>query len=111
MSFSIEKYYPDFNTEWDKFVQSSDNGTIFQERKFLAYHKKKSFKDNSLVVKNKDNIVGLIPFNEINKENNIQLYSHQGASFGGLIYKNNNLQKVLTYTDLICEYFQKKNSI
>ena len=40
--------------EWDDFVDSSDNGTIFHKRTFLSYHPKDRFEDASLVIE-KDN--------------------------------------------------------
>ena len=35
--------------EWDQFVLSSNNGTIFHLRKFLSYHIERKFNDNSLL--------------------------------------------------------------
>ena len=31
------------DTEWDKFVEESDNGTMFHKREFLSYHPKDRF--------------------------------------------------------------------
>ena len=108
MSFVIQRFNADLKEDWDKFVRESDNGTIFNERKFLGYHNKNKFRDHSLLVSNNKNIVAIIPFNEITNKNDIHLFSHQGASFGGLISKNITLQKALNYVQSLCTYFQKK---
>lgn len=110
MPLFVDKFDPDLNIQWDKFVQESDNGTIFHQRRFLEYHKKEKFTDHSLIIRKHDQIVGLIPFNEIHKDGQVYLYSHQGTSFGGVVYKNLNLQKSLDYVSCLRKYFQR-NSI
>ena len=49
MIITIRKYEISLQKEWDKFVKSSDNGTIFHERDFLTYHIGREFIDHSLL--------------------------------------------------------------
>ena len=47
MKYKIIKYDKEYQSEWDNFVIGSDNGTIFNEMKFLGYHDNDKFIDNS----------------------------------------------------------------
>lgn len=82
---SIRKYQPEDQTQWDAFVQTSNNGTLFSMRDFLNYHIDRNFEDHSLIIEKNSNIIALFPASVI-KENKKQiLFSHPGASFGGFI--------------------------
>ena len=57
-----------------------------QTRRFLNYHPKERFKDNSYIVfDGKDNIVALVPACKVLEDNTKLLYSHKGSTFGGII--------------------------
>ena len=71
--------------EWDVFVDNSNNGTIFHLRNFLAYHKKREFKDASIIFSKKNKIKALFSAALLNKT---LLHSHPGASFGGSYIMN-----------------------
>ena len=47
--------------EWDEFINTSNNGTIFQKQSFINYHIDRDFIDNSLIIKNNNQIVALLP--------------------------------------------------
>ncbi|MEI7812142.1 MAG: GNAT family N-acetyltransferase [Ignavibacteria bacterium] len=72
--------------EWDKFIDSSDNGTIFHMRRFLSYHPKEKFQDASLVIKKNNNLFSLLPAVLIEKDGKKILSSHGGASYGSFAY-------------------------
>ena len=69
--------------EWDAFVQRSKNGTFLLERRFMDYHSLR-FKDCSLMLYEDNELVGLFPANW-DEEAQI-VFSHQGLTYGGLIY-------------------------
>ena len=71
--------------EWEKFISDSNNGTIFQKQAFIQYHINRKFVDSSLIIKNKNAIVAVVP---AAIKNNI-LYSHPGSSYGGIVLSNN----------------------
>ena len=101
--------------EWDSFVDSSDNGTIFHKRLFLSYHPKDRFEDASFLV-NKDNkIISVYPAVLLNRDNKRILSSHSGASYGGFVYKHNLnfreafdlVENLITFAkDLNCDRIQ-----
>lgn len=95
--------------EWDEFVESSDNGTIFHTRKFLSYHPKNRFKDASLVIKKKNNIFAVLPATIIEKEGKKILSSHQGASYGSFAYVPElNLQESFELIDILQKYAKEQ---
>lgn len=84
--FQVIKYSEDCTNDWDEFVINSLNGTIFHERKFINYHPKDRFKDDSLMFFDKEKLVAVFPAATIiNSENKKILKSHPGTSYGGLV--------------------------
>jgi hypothetical protein len=53
MSITVRKYKQSDFEAWDKFVDQSNNGTLFHSRRFLGYHPKNRFNDHSLIFKKK----------------------------------------------------------
>ena len=84
----ILKYQNNLQAEWDKFIDTSDNGTIFQKQKFLSYHVSRKFENHSLIFKKKGKIIAVFPAAIKQEGNKKILFSHPGASFGGIVYKN-----------------------
>ena len=82
---TITKYNDMLFDEWEKFISDSNNGTIFQKQAFIQYHINRKFVDSSLIIKNKNAIVAVVP---AAIKNNI-LYSHPGSSYGGIVLSNN----------------------
>ncbi len=81
----IFEFEPKSGNSWDKFVSISDNGTIFQSRKFLSYHGISKFNDKSLLLMEKGIIRAVFPAVLVEIDGEKVLYSHRGASYGGLV--------------------------
>ncbi|MBS1271646.1 MAG: hypothetical protein MAGBODY4_00778 [Candidatus Marinimicrobia bacterium] len=73
--------------EWDEFVWSANNGTIFHTRQFLSYHPNDRFRDQSYVILKKDKPYALFPAVRIDYDGKSTLFSHRGASYGGFVYQ------------------------
>ena len=86
---AVKKYNEKLHKEWDKFIISSNNGTIFQTQKFLGYHNKKKFRDFSLIIHHNNSPIAVIPGALLQKKDEKIFYSHPGASFGGFVLKKN----------------------
>ena len=90
---------------WDEFISQSINGTIFQLQKFLSYHIERNFKDHSLMFYKNNKLIGLFAASEVSfKKNEKILFSHPGASFGGIVQHNYSLADTLEMVDLIESY-------
>ena len=57
------KYQNNMAKEWDAFIDSAHNGTIFHKQKFLSYHIDRNFTDSSLLFKKRVKIVKTGPCN------------------------------------------------
>ncbi|RJP68771.1 MAG: GNAT family N-acetyltransferase [Ignavibacteriales bacterium] len=91
--------------DWDDFVEKSDNGTIFQTRKFLSYHPKDRFKDASIVVKKKNKLFAVLPAVVIERDGKKILSSHQGASYGSFVYDSDlNFREAHDLVEIMIEY-------
>ena len=82
MNFKIEKYQPQYKTQWDNFVGKAKNATFLFYRDFMEYHNDR-FEDFSLMVFKEEKLIAILPANK--KEDTI--YSHQGLTYGGLIFE------------------------
>ena len=72
---------------WDEFISTSNNGTVFQKQSFLAYHIERKFTNHSLLFYKKKKLICVFPAAIIIKNKQKILFSHPGASFGGLIFQ------------------------
>lgn len=101
----IMKYDRTFETQWDNIVENSINGTIFHTRKFINYHPKDRFEDDSLIIKHKGKVIALFPAAKVKKDDYIILKSHPGTSYGGpVLLKNIGLKKAFQLISAIEEY-------
>ena len=90
--------------DWNKFVEESVNATFLLHRDYMDYHHDR-FTDSSIVLTNKDKIVGLLPANASYSEGCV--YSHQGLTYGGLIVsKDTSSTDVLEMLDAVRTYYK-----
>jgi len=61
----IYRYTPDKQERWDRFVDQSNNGNLFNYRKFLTYHIGRTFNDHSLMFEKNSHIIALFPAAEV----------------------------------------------
>ena len=55
----VKEYDKQYKEQWEQFVPTSNNGTIFHTRKFLSYHPPERFKDNSLLFFDKEKFIAV----------------------------------------------------
>jgi len=93
------------NDEWDNFIDSSDNGTVFHKRLFLSYHPKGRFQDHSLIFKKNEQLFAVYPAAVIDRNGEKIFISHSGASYGGFVYKSNlNFREAFDLVESIVDY-------
>lgn len=85
---SIVPYTPNHQSEWESFIKSAINGTIFQERAFINYHPEGRFQDESLLFYRGNKLRMVFPAAlQIRKSDYGEeirfLRSHPGTSYGG----------------------------
>lgn len=100
-----------FSTEeWDRFVDTSDNGTMFHKRLFLSYHPKDRFEDASLLFTKKGQIFSIFPAVILNRDGIRILSSHGGASYGSFVYNSNlNFREAFDLVESAIDFAKKKD--
>ncbi|MBI9062307.1 MAG: hypothetical protein JEZ14_09995 [Marinilabiliaceae bacterium] len=82
----VVKYSEANKEQWDEFVANSNIQSFLFYRDYMEYHKDR-FKDYSLMLYEKDRLKAILPGNIVGN----RFYSHQGLTFGGMIYLNMNI--------------------
>jgi hypothetical protein len=109
MPVEIIPYTDDFERKWEYFVNHSDNGTIFQMRKFLGYHDPGKFNDASLIFSRKNDIYAVLPAVILDYNNEKVLFSHPGSSYGGFVVGGKiGLEPTFEMVELLLSYAKEK---
>ncbi len=82
--YSVRQYESEDYAIWNAFVSEAKNATFLFHRDFMEYHRDR-FEDFSLLIFKGKKVVALLPANRVGNE----IHSHQGLTYGGLIYKEN----------------------
>lgn len=80
-NYTIKRYEATDYKNWNAFVDTAKNATFLFHRDFMEYHQDR-FEDHSLIVLDGNKWVAILPANIVGTT----LYSHQGLSYGGLVY-------------------------
>lgn len=96
MTYTIKKYDQNDYALWNDFVSQAKNATFLFHRDFMEYHKDR-FEDFSLLIFEEEKLKAILPANK----NGNSIHSHQGLTYGGLLYKEETKQVS------IIEIFQK----
>jgi hypothetical protein len=81
---TVKRYQESDYNSWNTFVTQAKNATFLFHRDFMEYHKDR-FEDYSLMVFEDEKLVSILPANGAGEI----VYSHQGLTYGGLVYKEN----------------------
>ncbi len=101
----VVEYSEEWKEKWDRFVDESNNGTMFHKQVFFDYHTPGKFEFNHLLVLDKGNIVALLPGSIV--EDNV-FESPIGASYGSIVTKDIKFDKTLKIVETLIEYGKKK---
>lgn len=71
--------------EWDAFVETSRNGTLFHARRFLSYHPPERFVDRSMLIYRNDRLIAVFPGAEQLRDGSKWWSSYPGSTYGGLV--------------------------
>ena len=80
-AYSVERYTPDRQPEWDTFIKTAKNATFLFCRDYMDYHHDR-FADHSLMVFHGGKLAALLP---ANRAADGALVSHEGLTYGGLV--------------------------
>ena len=97
-SLKVQRYSVKKKKAWDDFVSKAELHSILFYRDFMEYHSDR-FVDYSLMVYENKKLIAIMP---ANIDENGVIHSHQGLSFGGLLYKKNTSYETIkhSYTNI-----------
>ncbi len=96
----IVPYENNYATEWDNFIDGSNDGTIFHKIKFLEYHQKGKFNFHHLIFKKGSRIISVLP----GGLSGGVFKSPVGASFGSFVTSNIALSEANEIIKLFVDY-------
>jgi hypothetical protein len=92
--YIIKRYETKNYSEWNAFISTAKNATFLFDRDFMEYHSDR-FDDFSLMIYEEDKLVSVLPANRVGAT----IYSHQGLTYGGLVY--NNKIKLISVVEIL----------
>jgi hypothetical protein len=105
-NYSVKPYRESDYANWNAFIGQAKNATFLFHRDFMEYHRDR-FEDFSLMVFEDEKIIAVLPANRVGDI----VYSHQGLTYGGLVYCHKlNGEKVQNILDSILSFF-KENEV
>lgn len=105
-NFSIKQYQENDYEVWNTFIGQAKNATFLFHRDFIEYHKDR-FQDYSLLIFEGKKLLAVLPANKVETI----LYSHQGLTYGGLIYKEQTKLKTIIAIFKLLLLFLKEHKI
>jgi hypothetical protein len=81
IDYSVRRYETKDYLLWNTLISEAKNATFLFHRDFMEYHKDR-FDDFSLLIFKKEKLIAVLPANRVGDT----VFSHQGLSYGGLIY-------------------------
>ncbi len=105
MSYNIVPFDKSYSQPWNEFLTKSKNGVFLFDRNYMDYHDER-FGDESLMIYKGNKIISIFPANRNEKI----IYSHQGLTYGGLIFGEDlKAVEVIKILHLIIEYYRSGN--
>ena len=105
-NYSVRLYQKNDFDIWNNFVSEAKNATFLFDRNFMEYHVNR-FTDYSLLIFDSDKLVALLPANRAEAT----VFSHQGLTYGGLIYDKNIKLSAVVYILKSVLFFLNQNKI
>ncbi len=103
-NYTIRTYEPNDYDAWNAFVSGAKNATFLFHRDFMEYHSDR-FDDYSLLVFEDEKLMALLPANT----NGRDIFSHQGLTYGGLIYDEKlKLESVIAVFQSLLEFLSQR---
>lgn len=101
----IIEYSPEWKERWDRFVDTSNNGTVFHKQIFFDYHTPGKFSYNHLIILERGNIKAVLP-GRIMPDGYFE--SPIGASYGSLVTGDIRFAEALDMIDLLIAFGKEK---
>lgn len=104
-NIEIHLYEPKYRNEWDEFVGSSNNGTMFHKQVFLDYHPDGRWNYYHLMIRRNGRLIGVLPGGT--RDEGKSFWSPIGASYGSVVTGDLPFEECLEIIDAIMEHFAR----
>jgi len=106
---NLVRYTPEYFDRWNRFVEESNNGTIFHRLDFLQYHGNRfATGEHHLLWLKGEAIFAVLPFLVMDENGRKIGKSPYGASFGGVVYnKKFRFRHALEIVESLQKYFRE----
>lgn len=102
--YIVKQYESEDAVIWNKFVANAKNATFLFHRDFMEYHSDRFHDFSLLIFDEKQNLKAILPANRVGET----LFSHQGLSYGGLVFeKNHNPISTSKIMDAVCFFLKE----
>ncbi len=81
----VHEYRESKRQQWEDFVLSADNGTLFHRQRFIDYHPRGRFDNRHLMLYQGGTLAAVLPGLVRDEQGSPTLVSYGGASYGGLV--------------------------
>jgi hypothetical protein len=82
-AIAISRFAESDAEQWARFVQSSNNGTLFHDVRFLNYHPEGRFRFEHLIARRGNKLLAVVPGGIVTEDGRARYVSPLGASVGG----------------------------
>lgn len=106
IKYIVKKYHQNDFKIWNDFIKQAKNATFLFHRNFMEYHEDR-FEDFSLLIFENQKLVSVLPANKVEGI----IYSHQGLTYGSLVYKEQTKQASVIEIFQAILFFLKENDI
>lgn len=104
-NLSVRQYQKSDCAIWNAFIGQAKNATFLFHRDFMEYHKDR-FEDYSLMIFDDQKLIAVLPANSVGNV----VYSHQGLTYGGLIYEGRTkLASIIAVFRLLLSFLKENN--
>jgi predicted N-acyltransferase len=98
----IHPYEAKYRQEWEDFVESSNNGTMFHLQQFLDYHTPGRFEFFNLMFRKGNKLIAVLPGGL--KQDGTVYWSPVGASYGSIVTQDISFELSLEIVDAFMDY-------
>jgi hypothetical protein len=106
-NYSVKKYDPNYYERWNRFVDNSNNGSIYHRQAFLNYHKSRfADMEHHLMFFKGETMVCILPLSISEIDNVLTAQSPVGASWGGFVYGNLDTKNCCLIVELFLNYLR-----
>lgn len=100
-TITVHRYQPAQKSEWDSFVETSNDGTMFHLQRFLDYHPDGKWNFHHLMFREEGKLVGVLP-GGINTKG--EYWSPMGSSYGSIVTNDTAFERQLRIVDAFLAY-------